>query len=143
MSPSISALGTRAATESTTITSTAPLLTKASAISSPCSPVSGWDIIKSSIETPSFLAYPGSRACSASMNAAMPPLFCDSATICNATVVLPDDSGPNISMILPLGTPPIPVAMSRGSAPVGMDSIFNLAFSPSFIIEPFPNCFSI
>ena len=41
MSPSISALGTSAATESTTITSIAPLRTSASVISSACSPVSG------------------------------------------------------------------------------------------------------
>jgi hypothetical protein len=36
------------------------------------------------------------------MKAAIPPFFWASATICNATVVLPEDSGPNISMILPL-----------------------------------------
>ncbi len=77
------------------------------------------------------------------MKAAIPPFFCASAIICNATVVLPEDSGPNISMILPFGTPPIPVAISRGSAPVGIASILNFAFSPSLIIEPLPNCFSI
>ena len=43
ISPSISALGTRAATESTTITSMAPLRTRVSAISKACSPVSGCD----------------------------------------------------------------------------------------------------
>ena len=48
----------------------------------------------------------GSRACSASINPAMPPLFCTSATIWSATVVLPLDSGPYTSMILPLGIPP-------------------------------------
>ena len=41
ISPSISLLGTRAATESTMVTSMAPDLIKASAISSPCSPESG------------------------------------------------------------------------------------------------------
>ncbi len=41
ISPSISARGTKAATESTTIISIAPLEISASAISSPCSPVSG------------------------------------------------------------------------------------------------------
>ena len=41
MSPSISVFGTNAATESITIISIAPLLTKASGISSACSPVSG------------------------------------------------------------------------------------------------------
>ncbi len=56
ISPSSSALGTRAATESTTTTSTAPLRTSASAISSACSPVSGWAIKRSSISTPTFRA---------------------------------------------------------------------------------------
>ena len=41
ISPSISCLGTRAATESTTTASTAPLRTSASVISRACSPVSG------------------------------------------------------------------------------------------------------
>jgi len=40
------AFGTNAATESTTITSNAPLLTSASVISNACSPVSGCDTIK-------------------------------------------------------------------------------------------------
>ena len=56
MSPSISAFGTNAATESTTTTSIAPLLTKLSVISNACSPVSGCDTIKLSISTPSFFA---------------------------------------------------------------------------------------
>ncbi len=56
MSPSISALGTRAATESTTSTSIAPLLTSISDISSACSPVSGCETSRSSVRTPSFLA---------------------------------------------------------------------------------------
>src|SRR5207253_2667252 len=42
ISPSISAFGTRAATESMTITSTALERTSTSTISSACSPVSGW-----------------------------------------------------------------------------------------------------
>ena len=54
MSPSISAFGTNAATESTTITSSAPLLTNASVISKACSPVSGCDTIKLSMSTPNF-----------------------------------------------------------------------------------------
>ena len=52
ISPSISARGTRAATESTTTTSMAPERTKASVISRACSPVSGWEISISSIRTP-------------------------------------------------------------------------------------------
>ena len=43
ISPSISAFGTSAATESITTTSSAPLRTRASVISSACSPVSGWE----------------------------------------------------------------------------------------------------
>ena len=56
ISPSISAFGTNAATESTTIISNAPLLTNASAISSACSPVSGCETIKLSISTPKCFA---------------------------------------------------------------------------------------
>ena len=44
MSPSNSALGTKAATESITRTSIPPDLIKESAISNPCSPVSGCEI---------------------------------------------------------------------------------------------------
>ena len=56
ISPSISALGTKAATESTTKTSIAPDLTKASVISKACSPVSGCETTKSSILTPNLFA---------------------------------------------------------------------------------------
>ena len=94
ISPSISAFGTRVATESTTIKSTAFERTRASVISKACSPVSGCEIIKFSISTPKFFAYTGSSACSASIKAAYPIHFCASANICNANVVLPDDSGP-------------------------------------------------
>ena len=94
ISPSISARGTSAATESMTMMSSAPERTSMSAISSACSPVSGWQTSSASVSTPSFLAYSGSSACSASMKAAMPPAACALATACRATVVLPDDSGP-------------------------------------------------
>ena len=40
------------------------------------------------------LEYSGSKACSASMRAAVPPLFCTSAMACSASVVLPLLSGP-------------------------------------------------
>ncbi len=103
ISPSISARGTSAATESMTTMSTAPDETNASAISRPCSPVSGWESSNSSISTPKAAAYFGSKACSASINAATPPFFCTSAIAWRATVVLPDDSGPYTSMIRPLG----------------------------------------
>src|SRR5690606_9877365 len=56
ISPSISALGVSAATESTMITSTAPERTSMSVISSACSPVSGCEIKRSSTFTPTFCA---------------------------------------------------------------------------------------
>ena len=93
ISPSISARGTRAATESMTMMSSAPERISMSAISRACSPVSGWETSSSSVFTPSALAYSGSSACSASMKAAMPPAL-RLATACRATVVLPEDSGP-------------------------------------------------
>ena len=46
------------------------------------------------MSTPKFLAYTGSRACSASINAALPPVFWTSAMAWRAKVVLPEDSGP-------------------------------------------------
>jgi hypothetical protein len=94
ISPSISALGTSAATESMTITSIAPDLASVSQMSSACSPLSGWEISSESRSTPSFFAYCGSSACSASMNAQMPPCRCALAITCRVSVVLPDDSGP-------------------------------------------------
>src|SRR6266480_3229259 len=122
MSPSISAFGTRAATESITTTSTAPDRTRISVISSPCSPVSGWETSRLSMSTPSFFAYSTSSACSASMYAAAPPWRWAFATTCSASVVLPLDSGPKISVTRPRGMPPIPIAASRLIAPVGMTS---------------------
>ena len=52
ISPSISARGVRAATESMTTTSMAPDRTSMSQISSACSPVSGWEMSTSSMSTP-------------------------------------------------------------------------------------------
>ena len=94
ISPSISACGTKAATESITTTSTPSESINMLAISNACSPVSGCDTSSSSTSTPSALAYIGSSACSASINAATPPAFCASAAICNDNVVLPELSGP-------------------------------------------------
>ena len=94
ISPSISARVTMAATESMTTTSTAPERTSASQISRACSPVSGWDTSRESMSTPRAWAYTGSRACSTSMKTASPPRFWASATMCRATVVLPELSGP-------------------------------------------------
>ena len=94
ISPSISARGVRAATESMTSTSSAPERISMSAISSACSPVSGWEMSRSSTFTPMAPAYTGSMACSASMYAQIPPFRCASATTCMASVDFPDDSGP-------------------------------------------------
>jgi len=92
ISPSISAWGTKAATESITTIFTASLRTKASQISKACSPVSGCESNNSLISTPNFFAYTGSNACSASINAALPPVFWTSAIAWSANVVFPDDS---------------------------------------------------
>ncbi len=56
ISPSISARGTSAATESMTTRSIAPERISMSAISSACSPVSGWDTSRASVSTPRALA---------------------------------------------------------------------------------------
>ena len=56
ISPSISAFGVRAATESTTMMSIAPLRIRSSAISRACSPLSGWDMRRVSTSTPRFFA---------------------------------------------------------------------------------------
>ncbi len=73
-----------------------------------------------------------------------PPFFCASATQWSASVVLPDDSGPKISMTRPRGRPPTPSAMSSPSDPVEMVSI-STGFSPlpSRMMEPLPKARSI
>jgi hypothetical protein len=94
ISPSISALGVRAATESMTMMSIAPERTRVSVISSACSPCPA--------------ARPGGRRLHAELSriphvervlgvdegahAAAPR--CASAIACSVSVVLPDDSGP-------------------------------------------------
>ena len=77
------------------------------------------------------------------MNTAAPPRFCASATMCRATVVLPLLSGPKISTMRPLGTPPMPSAMSSERLPVGMASTLRVECSPNRMTAPLPNCFSI
>src|SRR6266568_2390986 len=144
ISPSISAFGTSAATESTTTTSTAPDRTRISVISSACSPVSGWETSRLSMSTPSFFAYSTSSACSASMYAAAPPWRCEFATTCSASVVLPLDSGPKISLTRPRGMPPMPIAASRLIAPVGIASTRTCGESaPIRMMAPLPHVFSI
>ena len=56
ISPSISARGVRAATESITTTSMAPERISMSVISRACSPVSGWEMSSSSTSTPMLAA---------------------------------------------------------------------------------------
>ena len=56
ISPSISARGTSAATESMTTRSRAPERISMSMISSACSPESGWETSSASVSTPSALA---------------------------------------------------------------------------------------
>ena len=73
ISPSISARGTSAATESTTTQSMPPERMSVSVISRACSPVSGWLTSRLSTSTPQARAYCGSRACSTSMKATTPP----------------------------------------------------------------------
>ena len=58
---------------------------------------------------------------------------------CWQTVVLPDDSGPKISVIRPRGMPPTPSARSSAIEPVGITSIrLMIDADPSFMIEPSP-----
>jgi len=73
----------------------------------------------------------------------MPPCFWASETACSARVVFPDDSGPKISITLPLGSPPIPSALSRAREPVDITGTSTIGLPPSFIIDPLPNCRSI
>src|SRR5436190_11644604 len=77
------------------------------------------------------------------MKATTPPRFWASASTCWQSVVLPDDSGPKISVIRPRGMPPTPIARSSAIEPVGMESTACRSEVPSFMIEPRPNCFSI
>ena len=143
MSPSSSARGTSAATESMTRTSIAPDRTSDSVISSACSPESGCEIKSSLILTPSFSAYSASIACSASMYAAIPPFRCASATTWRASVVFPELSGPKTSTTLPRGRPPIPTAASMPMLVVETAGISSMRCSPSRMIAPLPKFFSI
>ena len=138
ISPSSSALVTRAATESNTITSSAFDRTKVSQIRSASSPELGWETSKSSRSTPNFLAYAGSSACSTSINAARPPRFCACAMTVNVSVVLPDDSGPKTSTTRPRGNPPTPNARSMRMLPVEMTSMSTILSSPRRIMAPSP-----
>ena len=142
ISPSTSARGTSAATESMTTKSMAPDRIRVSAISRACSPLSGCEMSRLSISTPTLAAYDGSRECSASINAQMPPFFCASAMQCSVRVVFPPPSAPKISIKRPLGNPP-PSAKSSDSEPVGVVATFICERSPKRMMEPLPNVFSM
>ena len=72
------------------------------------------------------------------MKAATPPVFWALATTVSASVVLPEDSGPKISMMRPRGRPRPPSARSRLSAPVAIEGIGSSESPSSFMIEPLP-----
>ena len=77
------------------------------------------------------------------MKATTPPLRWASARMCWHSVVLPDDSGPKISVMRPRGMPPTPSARSRAIEPVEMTSTACRSAEPRRMIEPRPNCFSM
>ena len=95
ISPSISARGTSAATESTTTTSIAPERTSASVISSACSPVSGWE---TSMAVHIHAQRAGIRRVERVLRVdegdLAAQLLCLRRATCSASVVLPEDSGP-------------------------------------------------
>ena len=78
------------------------------------------------------------------MNAATPPIACACAITVSVSVVLPDDSGPKISMMRPRGKPPTPSAWSIAIDPVGIVSTDSFeCSSPSRMIDPSPYSFAI
>ncbi len=111
----------------------------ASAMFRASSPLSGCETSSSSSFTPTMRAYFGSSACSTSMKAARPPRRWASAMTLRQNVVLPDDSGPKISMIRPRGSPPTPRARSMASEPVEIVSTIMRVALPRRMMEPSPN----
>ena len=95
------------------------------------------------MSTPIRRAYAGSIACSASMNAQMPPRRCASAITWYTSVVFPDDSGPKISTTRPRGSPPMPSARSSASEPVETAPTATWGRSLMRMTDPLPNCRSI
>src|SRR5665213_2433970 len=77
------------------------------------------------------------------MNAAAPPAFWACAIACKAMVVLPEDSGPKISITRPRGKPPTPSATSSESDPVETAPMATWAWSFIFMTAPLPNWRSI
>ena len=74
-----------------------------------------------------------------SMKGHSPPIRCASAAMCWHMVVLPEASGPEISITRPRGTPPTLREMSRESEPAGMTLTFRWLASPLLMIAPPPN----
>ena len=138
ISPSSSALVTRAATESSTITSSELDRMSVSQMRSASSPELGCETSKSSRSTPSLRAYCGSSACSTSIKAARPPRLCACAITVSVSVVFPDPSGPKTSTTLPRGNPPTPSARSIRMLPVGITSMSTILSSPRRMIAPSP-----
>jgi hypothetical protein len=126
ISPSISARGMRAATESMTMTSTALERTSSSQISRACSPVSGWETSRSSSLTPRRLAQDGVEGVLGVDERGHAAGFLGVGDDVESEGCLPLDSGPKTSRTRPRGTPLPPRAMSRLREPVGMPSM--LAF---------------
>ena len=142
ISPSISARGTSAATESMTITSSALERMSMSAISSACSPVSGWAMSSSSTLTPMARRRPGpwrarrrcrrtSRRCAGPR----PPRAWPAWTC-------PTTRGRR-SRPRPRGRPPMPRARSRRARRWGSVDADVAVLSPSRMMAPLPNCLSI
>ena len=69
------------------------------------------------------------------MMAAIPPRFCASAMACMANVVLPEDSGPKISMIRH-GIAAHAQSVVKATRPEGITSTSSIDSSPSFMMEP-------
>ncbi len=73
------------------------------------------------------------------MNAHTPPFFCASAIACNVSVVLPEDSGPNTSMMRPARVTADAERQSSPMEPEGMTSTSTFGESPSFMMASSPN----
>ena len=118
ISPSSSALGTRAATESTTTTSTAPVDDQRTGDFERLFAVvrlRNDQIVDIDAE---FARIGRIERVFGIDEAAAPPAFCAWAITCSASVVLPDDSGPKISITRPRGKPPTPSAESSEMEPL-------------------------
>ena len=100
------------------MTSTFPLRTKDSTMSSACSPVSGWEIRSSGeLHADTLRIFGVKRMLGVNEGRDTAGFLCLGHHM-QRERVLPEDSGPNISMMRPRGRPPIPSAASRPMEPV-------------------------